>query len=160
MCDIPNDIAMDGNLGEPPAVDTREAEKVDALQLKLFHGGSCTGHQGCWGQQANQTLSRMGNKSRVTRKMGSIKESRSVQAIANCVELRWTKVNRKELKIDRTMEFGQSRLIDWDHVAEVKQDIVANPPDSRLQLLVRDDKGMGMPLPNSIHVTGYFACPM
>ena len=27
---------------------------------------------------------------------------------------------RKELKIDRCMEYGQSRLIDWDHVAEVK----------------------------------------
>ena len=32
MCDIPNDIAMDGNAGETPAMDTLEAEKVEALQ--------------------------------------------------------------------------------------------------------------------------------
>ena len=32
MCDIPNDIAMDGNTAETPAMDTPEAEKVDALQ--------------------------------------------------------------------------------------------------------------------------------
>ena len=35
---------------------------------------------------------------------------------------------RKELKIDRCMEYGQSKLIDWDHVAEVKEDLLANPP--------------------------------
>ena len=34
MCDIPNDITMDGNAGETPAMDTLEAEKVDAPQLK------------------------------------------------------------------------------------------------------------------------------
>ena len=32
-------------------------------------------------------------------------------AIANCVDLRQTKMNRKELKIDRTMEYGQSWLV-------------------------------------------------
>ena len=32
MCDIPNDVAMDGNTAETPAMDTLEAEKVDALQ--------------------------------------------------------------------------------------------------------------------------------
>ena len=57
-------------------------------------------------------------------------------AIANYVELRRTKVNRKELKIDRTMEYGQSRLMDWDHVADVKEELLANPPDGRLRLLV------------------------
>ena len=35
---------------------------------------------------------------------------------------------RKEPKIDRCMEYGQSRLIEWDHVAEVKEDLLANPP--------------------------------
>ena len=69
-------------------------------------------------------------------------------------------MNRKELKIDRTMEYGQSRLIDWDHVAEVKEDLLANRPDGRLQLLVWDDKGIGMPLRNLISVTGYFDCPV
>ena len=34
------------------------------------------------------------------------------------------------------------------------------PPDGRLQLLVWDDKGMGMSRRNSINVTGYFACPV
>ena len=52
------------------------------------------------------------------------------------MELRRTKVNRKDLKIDMTTEYGQSRLIDGDHVAEVKGDLLANPPDGRLQLLV------------------------
>ena len=79
-------------------------------------------------------------------------------AIANYVELRRTKVNRKELKIDKTMEYGQSRLIVWDHVAEVKEDLLANPCDGRLQLVVWDDKGMGMLLRYSINVTGCFAC--
>ena len=101
--------------------------------------------------------SQMGNKSRVARKMGSIKDLTSVLAITNCVELRRTKVNRKEWKIDRTMEYWQSRLIDWDHVVEVKEDLLANTPNGRLQLLVWDDKGMGMPLRNSINVTGHFA---
>ena len=35
MCDIPSDIAMDGNTGETPAMDTLQAEKVDALQSEL-----------------------------------------------------------------------------------------------------------------------------
>ena len=77
--------------------------------------------------QASQSLSQMGNKSRVTRKMGSIKDPTSVPAIANYVELRRTKVNRKELKIDSTMEYEQSWLIDWDREAEVKEDLLANP---------------------------------
>ena len=52
------------------------------------------------------------------------------------MELRRTKVNRKELKIDKTMEYGQSRLIDWDPVAEVKEDLLASLRDGQLQLLV------------------------
>ena len=55
--------------------------------------------------------------------------------VANYIELRRTKVNRKEFKTDITMEYGQSWLIDWDHVA-VKEDLLANPPDGRLRLLV------------------------
>ena len=92
--------------------------------------------------------------------MGSIKVTSSVLAIQNYVEGRRTKVPRKELKIDRCMEYGQSGLIDWDHVAEVKEDLLANPSDGRLQLLVWDDKGMGMLRRNSINVTGYVAFPV
>ena len=127
MCDIANDIAMNGNLGETPAMDTREAEKVDALQPELSMGEAAKGNTIDGAGQANQSPSQMGNKSRVTRKMDSIKDSTSVMAIANYVELRRTKVNRKELKSNRTMEYGQSRLIDWDHVAEVKGDLFAKP---------------------------------
>ena len=72
---------------------------------------------------------------------------------------------RKELGIDRCMEYSQSRLIDWDHVAEVKQDLLANPPDGRLQLLGWDDKGMALLCHNSmnschLHVVlnGQYAC--
>ena len=43
-------------------------------------------------------------------------------------------------------------------MAEVKGDLLANPPDGRLQLLVWDDKGMGMLRRNSINVIGYVAC--
>ena len=136
MGDIPNDITMDGNLGETPAIDTREAEKVDALQLGPYMGEAVQGSTFAGASQASQSPSQMGNKSRVTRKMGSIKDATSAVAIANYVELRWSKVNRKELKIDRTMEYGQSRLINWDHVVEVKKDLLANPPDGQLQLLV------------------------
>ena len=62
-------------------------------------------------------------------------------------------MNRKELKIDGTMGYGQSRLIDWDHVADVNGDLLANLRDGRLLLLVWDGKGMGMPLCNSTDVT-------
>ena len=67
---------------------------------------------------------------------------------------------RKKLKIDRCMEYGQFRLIDWDHVAEVKEDLVANPPDGRLQPLVWDDKGMALLRYNSINAIGYVASPV
>ena len=76
--------------------------------------------------------------------MGSIKDSTSVLAIQNYVEVKRAKVPRKELKIDKCMEYGQSRLIDWDHVVQVKEDLLPNPPDGRLQLLGWDDKGMGL----------------
>ena len=90
--------------------------------------------------------------------MGSIKDLTSVLAVAIYVEVRRTKVNRKELNIDRTMEYGQSRLVDWDQVAEVKEDLLANPLDGRLQLPVWDDEGMGMSRRNLINETGYFVC--
>ena len=56
------------------------------------------------------------------------------------------------------MEYGQSRRIDWDHVAEVKEDLLVKPPDRRLQLLVWDNKGMGLLRRNLINVIGYVAC--
>ena len=127
---------MDGNLGETLAMETWEAEKVGALQPEPSMGEAVQGSNVAGASQASQSPSQMGNKSRVTRKMGSIKDSTRVPAIANYVELRRTKASHKELKIDRTMEYGQSRLIDWDHVAEVKKDLLANPPDGRLRLLV------------------------
>ena len=34
------------------------------------------------------------------------------------------------------------------------------PPDGRLQLLVLDDKGIGLLRRNSINVIGYVACPV
>ena len=67
-------------------------------------------------------------------------------------------MHHKELNIDWCMEYWQSRLIGWDHTAQVKQDLLANSPDGRLYLLVWDDKGMGVSRRNSINVTCYFAC--
>ena len=128
MCDIPSNIAMDGNLGGTSAIDTRKAAKVDTLQPESSMAEDVQGSTVVEASQASQSPSQMGNKSRVTRKMGSFKDSTSVLAIANCVELRRTKVNRKELKIDKTVEYGQSRLIDWDREAEVKEDLFAKPP--------------------------------
>ena len=153
MCDIPNDTAMDGNLGETLAIDTREAEKVHALQPEPSMGEGVHGTTVAGASQASQS------PSGVIRKMGSIKDLASVLAIANDVELRRTKVNRKALVIYRCMEYGQSRIIGWDHMAKVKEDLLAHPLEGRLQLVVWDDKGMGMPLRNWINVTGYFACP-
>ena len=127
MCDIPNDIAMDGNAGETPPMDTLEAEKVDALQSEPSVEEAVQGSTVAWASQACQSPSQVGNKCRVTGKMASMKDSTSVLAIQNYVEVRRTKVPRKELKMDRCMEYGQSGLSDWDHVAEVKEDILANP---------------------------------
>ena len=64
----------------------------------------------------------------------------------------------KELKIERCMDYGQLRVIDWDDVAEVKEHLLATPPDGRLQLLVWGDKGVGMWRRNSINVISYLAC--
>ena len=66
----------------------------------------------------------------------------------------------KELKIDRCMEYGQSRLINWYHVAKVKEDLLANHPAGRLQLLVCYDKGMGMSRRHSMNVTVYLVRPV
>ena len=63
---------MDGNLGETPAMDSREAEKEDALQPEPSMGQAVWGSNVAWASQASQPPSQMGNKSRVTRKMGSI----------------------------------------------------------------------------------------
>ena len=160
MCDIPNEVAMDGNTAEIPAMDTLEAEKVDALQSEPSIEDAVQGSTVAGASQASQSPSQVVNKGRVARKMGSIKDSSTVLAIQNYVEVRRAKVPRKELKIDRCMEYGQSRIIDWDRVAEVKEDLLANPPDGRLQLLVWDDKGMGLLRRNSINVIGYVACPV
>ena len=160
MCDIPNEVAMDGNTAEIPAMDTLEAEKVDALQSEPSIEDAVQGNTVAGASQASQSPSQVVNKGRVARKMGSIKDSSTVLAIQNYVEVRRAKVPRKELKIDRCMEYGQSRIIDWDHVAEVKEDLLANPRDGQLQLLVWDDKGMGSLRRNSINVIGYVACPV
>ena len=54
----------------------------------------------------------------------------------------------------------QYRLIHWDHVAQVKEDLLENPLDGWLQLLVCDDKSMGTSRHNSINVSGYVVCPV
>ena len=110
--DIPNNIAMAGSLAKTPQMDAWEAVKADTLQPQPSIGEGVQGSAVAGASLANQSPCQMGNKCRVTQIMGSIKDSRSVLAIANYVELRWTKVNRKDLKIDITMENGQSRLID------------------------------------------------
>ena len=141
-------------------MDTLESEKVGALQLEPSVEEAVQGSTVAGASEASPSPSQVGNKGRVARKMGSIKDSTSVLAIQNYVEVRRAKVPRKELKIDRCMEYGPSRVIDWDCVAQVKEDLLANPPDSRLELLVWDDKGMAMSRSNSINVTGYLACPL
>ena len=123
---------MHGNIDQTPAMDTLEAEKVDALQSEPSVEEAVQGSTVAAASQASGSPSQLGNKGRVARKMGSIKDSTSVLAIQNYSEVRRAKVPRKELKIHRCMEYGQSRLIDWDHVAEVKEDLLANPPDGRL----------------------------
>ena len=160
MCDIRNDIDIDGNIGETPAMDTLEAEKVHALQSKRSVEEAVQGSTVAGAIRASQSPSQVGNKGGMARKMGSIRDSTSVLAIQNYMEVRRAKVPHKELKIDGCMEYGQSRLIKWFHVAEVKEDLLANPPDGRLQLLVWDDKDLGMLRRNSITVIGYVACPM
>ena len=77
---------------------------------------------------ASQASQAVPKPPRTIRRMGSIRESSSVLSNANYVELRRIKVNWNELRIDRTMQYGQSRLIGWDHVAGVKEDVLPPPP--------------------------------
>ena len=107
------------DLADTPGMDAREAEKAGALQPKPLIGEAVQGGIVVGANQASQCPSQMGNKSRVTRRMGSIKDSTSVLSIANYVVMHRTKVNRKELKIDITMECGQSRLIAWHLLANL-----------------------------------------
>ena len=84
MSNLPNDIAMDGNLAETRGMGAQEAEKWDALQPepKL-----CTATCVAKARQASQS-SQLGNKPRVARRMASIKDSTSLLTIANYVKLR------------------------------------------------------------------------
>ena len=75
MCDIPNDVAMDGNTAETPAMDTLEAEKVDALQSQPSVEEAVQGSTVARASQASQSHSQVGNMGRVARKIGSIKDS-------------------------------------------------------------------------------------
>ena len=85
-------------------MDTREPEKVGALQPEPSTGEAVQGNMSLGPTKPVKYPSQMGNKSRVTHKLGGIKDSTNVLAIGNSVQLRRTKVNRKEWKIDRTME--------------------------------------------------------
>ena len=85
-------------LGQQMVVGT-QLERTPRDNATAVQGSSVAG-----AIQASQSPSQMGNKSRVTRKMGSIKDSTSVLAMANYVDSRRIKVNRKELTIDSTME--------------------------------------------------------
>ena len=108
-------------------METLKAEKVDALQLEPSVEEALQGSTVAGASQASQSPSQVGNKGRVPRKIGSIKDFTSVLAIQNYVQVRRPKVPRKEVKIDRCVEYWQSRLVDGDHVVEVKEDLLANP---------------------------------
>ena len=75
MCDIPNDLAMDRNTAETPAMDTLEAEKVDALQSEPSIEEAVQGSIVVGASQASQCSSQVANKGRVARMMGTIKHS-------------------------------------------------------------------------------------
>ena len=64
-------------------MDAPQAEKVDTRQLEPFIEDVVQGSIVARASQASQSSSQVGNKSRVARQMGSIKDSTSVQAIAN-----------------------------------------------------------------------------
>ena len=76
---------------------------MDALQLDPTIDEVVQGSTVAGASQASQSPSQVGNKGRVARKMGSIKDSTSVLAIQNFVDVRRAKVPRKELKIHRCM---------------------------------------------------------
>ena len=86
-------------------MDTREDEKADAVHPEPSIGEAVQVSIVVEANQANKSASQMGSKPEG--KMGGIGDSTSVLSIANYVELRRTKVNQKELKIERTMEYGQ-----------------------------------------------------
>ena len=88
MCSLPNNITMAGNASETRAMDTLEAEKVHALQPEPSMEEAVKGSTVARASRASQPPSQVGSKSRVTRRMGSIKDSASVLAIANYVEVR------------------------------------------------------------------------
>ena len=88
MCDLPSDIAMDGNLGETTAMDTHEAEKVHALHPEPSMGEAVQDTTVAGASQASQSPSQMGYITPVTREMGTTKDSTGVQAIANYMDLR------------------------------------------------------------------------
>ena len=79
-------------------MDTLEAEKVDALQPEPSIEEAIQGNIVAGASQASQSPSQVGNKSRVARKMGSIKDSTSVLAIAIFVEVRRMNVHRKKIE--------------------------------------------------------------
>ena len=108
MSDIPNEVAMDGNTAETQAMDTLVAEKVDALQSESSIEDAVQGSTVAGASYASQSPSQVVNEGRVARKMGSIKDSSTVLAIQNYVEVRRAKVPRKELKIDRCMDLISS----------------------------------------------------
>ena len=106
MCDIPKDIAIDGNSGETLALHTLAAKKMDALHSEPSVEEAVYRSTFVGASQATQSPLQVANKGRVARKMGSIKDSTSVLANQNYVEVRSAKVPRKELKSHRCMEYG------------------------------------------------------
>ena len=67
MCDIPNEVAMDGNTAETPAMDTLEGGKVDALQSEPSIEDAVSGSTVAGARQASQSPSQVVNKGRVAR---------------------------------------------------------------------------------------------
>ena len=74
---------MDGNTGETPAMDTLEAEKVGAPQSDPSLEEAVQSSTVARTSQRSQSPAQVGNKGRVARKMGSIKDSTSVLPIQN-----------------------------------------------------------------------------
>ena len=103
MCDIPNDIAMDANTGETPAMDRLQAEKVDALQSEPSVEEAVKDSTVAGASQASQSRSQVENKSRVARRTGRLTQADTAGAHYNMKA--WRCVHRSK--------HGDGMVQDW-----------------------------------------------